>query len=122
MTRDYSAKYDQGKTDWSLLPWRAIERAAKIMTFAATPKSEGGKGYGVDSWKTVKGGMFRYWAALCRHMFCRFILGEIIDPETGEPHMAHALCNVMFVCERDLECAAGEMTEEDKKRWYERDV
>jgi hypothetical protein len=35
---DYKAKSDQGKTDWSLLPWKSIEKAAEIMTHMAWPR------------------------------------------------------------------------------------
>ena len=118
--RDYSAKSDQGKTDWSLLPWRAIEKAAEIMTQAVAPKEEGGKGYGVASWKTVPGGYYRYSAALIRHFVRRFVYGEVIDQESGKPHMAHAVCNCMFLCERDLE--NSELSEDERKRFFERDV
>jgi len=96
--RDYTAKYDQGKTDWSLLPWKPIEQAAQIMTDAINIK-----GYGRDSWRTVKGGQFRYWSAALRHLFERFVLGNIIDQESGYHHLAHALCNIAFVCQKDIE-------------------
>jgi len=122
LKRDYSAKSDQGKTDWSLLPWRAVEKAAEIMTQAVTPKEEGGKGYGIASWKTVAGGYHRYSAALIRHFIRRFVYDEIIDEESGLPHMAHAICNCMFLCERDLENENSELSEEERERFFERDI
>lgn len=94
----YQKKHDQGKIDWSLLPWKAIESAAKIMTNAIMFK-----GYGRESWKTVPEGFFRYWAAMNRHIIKRFVYNEIIDPESGEPHMGHVICNAAFVFEKDLE-------------------
>lgn len=97
----YNKKNDQGKTDWSLLPWRAIESAARIMTIAITPKKQGGKGYGLASWQDVPEGFFRYEAALIRHFIKRFVYGEIIDPDSGEPHMGHIICNAAFVFEKD---------------------
>ena len=97
----FKMKSDQGKTDWSLLPWRAIESAARIMTTAIAPKEQGGKGYGLASWQDVPEGYFRYEAALIRHFIKRFVYGEIIDPESGEPHMGHIICNAAFVFEKD---------------------
>lgn len=97
----FKMKNDQGKTDWSLLPWRAIESAARIMTIAITLKEQGGKGYGLASWQDVPEGFFRYEAALIRHFIKRFVYGEIIDPDSGEPHTAHIICNAAFVFEKD---------------------
>jgi hypothetical protein len=101
--RDHTAKSDQGKTDWSLLPWRSIEKAAEIMTLAITPKDQGGEGYARDSWRTVPGGFWRYWAAMNRHIIRRYIYNEVIDPKSKKPHMSHVICNAAFVCEMDLD-------------------
>ena len=120
MTQDndfFKMKSDQGKTDWSLLPWRATESAARIMTIAIAPKEQGGKGYGLASWQDVPEGFFRYWAAMIRHITRRFVYGEIIDQESGEPHMGHVICNAAFVFEKDRQ-----LLEEGKydKNFYER--
>lgn len=128
-TRDYTSKSDQGKTDWTLLPWRSIEKAAEIMTQAIRPKDEGGEGYARDSWRTVPGGFWRYWAAMHRHILRRYLYDEVIDPKSGKPHMAHLICNAAFVCEMDLE-NNGSLSEALKKlglvdkldSFYERDI
>lgn len=114
-TRDYIAKADQGKADWSLIPWRSVEKMVEIMTQAIMPKDQGGKGYGTDSWKTVPGGYYRYFAALIRHAVRRFVYGEILDPESGLPHMAHILCNAAFICEKDMD-------EEKDENFFTRDI
>ena len=125
---NYSAKSDQGKTDWSLLPWRSTELAAEIMTQAIRPKSEGGSGYSLASWRIVPGGYYRFWAALMRHVIRRFVYDEVIDPESGKPHLTHAMCCLMFICEIDLEVAEklkkSNGTEDWKKEnlFYKRDV
>lgn len=119
--RDYKAKTDQGKTDWSLLPWRSTEKVAEVMTQAILSKSEGGSGYDLASWRTVPGGFYRYWSALMRHIIRRFVYNEIIDPESGKPHLASAICCLMFVCEIDLE---GQEDHEGvaNGEFYERDI
>lgn len=99
----YNKKNDQGKTDWSLLPWKAIESAARIMTIAIAPKDQGGKGYGLASWRDVPEGYYRYWGAMIRHIIRRFVYDEVIDQESGEPHMGHVICNAAFVFQKDLE-------------------
>ena len=99
----YNKKNDQGKTDWSLIPWRAIESAARIMTIAIAPKEQGGKGYGLASWRDVPEGYYRYWAAMIRHIIRRFVYNEVVDQESGEPHMSHVICNAAFVFQKDLE-------------------
>lgn len=117
--RDYTSKTDKGKIDWSLLPWRPIESAAEIMTIAIVSEEDGGKGYGLDSWRTVPGGYFRYWAAMIRHIVRRFVYNEIIDPESGKPHLAHVICNAAFVCQRDFEAT---IENEEDRNFYERDI
>jgi len=114
----YNKKNDQGKTDWSLLPWRAVESAARIMTIAIAPKEQGGKGYGLASWQDVPEGFFRYEAALIRHFIRRFVYGEIIDPDSGEPHTAHIICNAGFVFEKDRQLLEDGRYD---KNFYERE-
>ena len=52
-------------------------------------KSEG-------SWKEVENAQDRYWAAMQRHVDACFN-DEELDPESGLPHLSHALCNIMFL-------------------------
>jgi hypothetical protein len=120
--RDFTAKADQGKIDWSLLPWRPIEAAANIMTQAIRPKEEGGKGYGLASWRTVPGGYYRYWAAMIRHITQRFVYNEVIDPESGQPHMAHLICNAAFICQMDYDADSAQLTDDESARFYSRDI
>lgn len=51
---------------------------------------------GEGNWRNVTGGADRYYHALQRHLeFWRS--GEMNDPDTGLPHVAHAMCNMMFI-------------------------
>ena len=122
MPRDYTAKSDQGKTDWSLLPWKILEQMAQIMTQAIEPKEQGGKGYGLASWRTVPGGYYRYWSAFMRHATRRFVYGEVIDQESGFHHTAHMLCNIAFIGEIDIEAMSNKLSESDSVNFYERDI
>jgi hypothetical protein len=81
-------KYDQEKPRWELLPLATVEDIVKVMTFGA-------KKYGDNNWKLVEPKQ-RYFAAALRHLKA-WQSGEIIDKESGLPHLAHALCSLLFL-------------------------
>lgn len=83
-------KYDGKKPDLSLLSPIAMVKVAQVMTF-------GRQKYGADNWR--KGLQWtRYLAASLRHIFA-YLGGEDKDPETGISHLAHAVCDLMFLLE-----------------------
>lgn len=81
-------KFDDGKPMWRLLPFRELREVVDILTF-------GVKKYAVDNWKKVIPPE-RYIDAAFRH-FTSWVEGEKIDPETGKSHLAHAVCNLLFL-------------------------
>lgn len=83
-------KHDSGKPRMDLLSEVAIEGLASVLAFGATK-------YSADNWR---GGMAwrRCIAAAMRHLFA-FSRGEDTDPESGLPHLDHALCCLMFLSE-----------------------
>lgn len=86
-------KFDSGKDRWDLLPWYVIQKVVKVLTF-------GVEKYGAWNWLDVPGARERYDAALERHLVA-WRLGEKTDPETGLPHLAHALCCLIFIAHLD---------------------
>jgi hypothetical protein len=82
-------KFDKDKLMWELLPLEPIEDVVKILTFGA-------KKYAPNNWKLVDDAEARYYAAAVRHLVA-WRQGELIDPESGEPHLAHLMCNVVFL-------------------------
>lgn len=83
-----ATKYDGGKPRMSLVDPYALTEFAKALTF-------GEKKYGTHNWR--KG--FRYSRLLdgaMRHINA-FNDGEDLDPESGLSHLAHAMCNLMFL-------------------------
>lgn len=86
-------KHDQGKNRLDLVSTLAIEEMAKVLTFGVTK-------YGDDNWRL---GMRwrRLGRAACGHLFA-FMRGEDTDHETGLPHLAHAMCCIMFLLEYQL--------------------
>ena len=83
-------RYDQGKADWSLMPWEAVEEINKVLEFGA-------KKYAAHNWQQGEGFKYtRVLNSLLRHVFA-YMRGEDSDPESGLSHMAHAGCNVLFI-------------------------
>lgn len=92
---DQSHKADAGKLRYDLIPLRAEEMLAAVLT-------HGAERYGANSWRSVPNARVRYFAALRRHI-AQWALGNHTDADSGLPHLAHALCNVVFLLELDLE-------------------
>lgn len=83
-------RYDDGKINWSLVPFEALEGMAEVLTFGA-------KKYA--SWNWTEGGGFSYIRVInscLRHLFA-FMRGEDKDPESGLSHISHAQCNLLFL-------------------------
>lgn len=81
-------KFDQDKPMMDLLDSYAIEQLSAVLTFGA-------KKYASHNWR--KGISYgRLIAAALRHLFA-FLRGEDKDPESGLPHVAHAMCCCMFL-------------------------
>ena len=87
-------KYDNGKPQWSLLPFRALTQVVEVLTYGA-------KKYAPDNWKRVPDARRRYIDAGFRH-FTAYASGETHDPETGKHHLAHAICCMLYLVAFDL--------------------
>lgn len=82
-------KLDAGKLQWSLLPLRLLEPVVRVLMFGA-------RKYAPDNWKHVPDALDRYYDATIRHV-TSWQDGERTDPETGESHLAHAICCLLFM-------------------------
>lgn len=81
-------KFDSDKPRMDLLDSHAIEKLSEVLGFGACK-------YGANNWR--KGIVYsRLIAAALRHIFA-FSRGENNDPESGLPHVAHAMCCLMFI-------------------------
>lgn len=88
------AKLDSGKNRLGLVLGgfaEALQGVGLVGTYGANK-------YTPDGWKYVENGRERYWDALWRHLFA-YASGEIIDPESGLPHLSHAAWNALAVIE-----------------------
>lgn len=86
-------KYDTGKPDYTLLPWDAVEDVVRVLDYGA-------KKYARDNWRYVDDAETRYLAAAFRHL-AAYARGENRDPETDQPHLAHAACCLLFILSQD---------------------
>lgn len=88
-------KFDKDKVRPTLM-WRSLNKAVtsvqEILEFGA-------RKYAPDNWALVE--PERYDDAALRHIQA-YLSGEVNDPESGKPHLAHALCCLMFRLELDL--------------------
>lgn len=83
-------KHDLSKPDMSLISPLALTYLAQVLTFGAQKYTPNNWRYGIDQTRLV--------AAALRHITA-FNSGVDNDPETGLPHMAHAMCCCMFSIE-----------------------
>lgn len=84
-----TTKNDQGKWRFSLIPFGALRSVIAVLEFGATK-------YAPDNWKTVPDARRRYFDASIRHITAWWG-GEKSDDESGEHHLAHAICCLLFL-------------------------
>lgn len=91
----HGIKNDMNKLRWDLLPIEAIQEAVKIFTY-------GVEKYGENTWQDVEPFEDRYFAALMRHLVA-WRLGSKIDNESQQRHLSHALVNIIFLLQKEIE-------------------
>ena len=82
-------KFDGGKSDYTLLPFNALEEVVQVLGFGASK-------YGRDNWQNVE--RQRYIAASFRHLVA-IAKGDVLDEESGKAHAAHLACCALFLGE-----------------------
>lgn len=92
--KDIGTKHDIGKVRYSLLPKGVLGKVLNILEFGTNK-------YSKDNWQQVPNARDRYYDAAMRHIQAWYY-GETKDPETGESHLAHALCCLMFLLWFDI--------------------
>ena len=90
-------KYDGEKPKMHLLPPKAINEVAKVLTFGAQKYDE-------ENWRKLEDLQSRYSSGALRHIFAH-LDSEDLDPESGLSHLAHAICCLLFKLEIELENA-----------------
>ena len=86
-------KLDTGKPRMELLSGPAIAAVADVLTFGAAKYEDHNWRHGMRWCRPV--------GAALRHIFA-FLGGETADPESRLPHLAHAMCDLMFALHYQL--------------------
>lgn len=81
-------KKDSGKLQWSLMPFEELKDVVRVLM-------HGAEKYSTDNWKKCDN-VVRYKDALMRHVIA-YVSGEETDSEFGLSHLAHAICNCLFL-------------------------
>lgn len=85
-------KADDGKVMMGAMPPHAELAVARVLTFGA-------KKYGRGNWARVENSDEHYMDAALRHINA-YRRGEQTDSETGESHLAHAICCLIFMLDK----------------------
>ena len=86
------AKQDNGKPQFTLVPTGILKAVEKIRRYGNE------KYHDPQNWKQVESQ--RFWDATVRHIVAAWDDWKAIDPESGLPHIYHAMCNLSFLAER----------------------
>ena len=82
------ARYNDGKADLSLIPLSTLEDEARVWMY-------GEKKYKRFNW--MKGMAWSIPMACALRHLAAWQNGEDLDPESGQPHLAHAMCNLRML-------------------------
>ena len=102
ISTDKALRFNEGKPDltYPLSARYALEGAAMVMVYGdqkyTTRDKDGNVLFsGRDNWKRGLS-IHNCFASMTRHMV-KVLEGELIDPESGLPHLDHITCNALFV-------------------------
>lgn len=98
-----TAKYDEGKPDYTLVPKALISGCERVRRYGVE------KYHDPDNWKKVE--PERYWKALIRHVLAAWYDYRAVDQESGLLHLEHIVCNAAFL----LEMMEGQNEESNSK-------
>lgn len=94
------ARKSKGKVAFSLVPLHLLAGCARVLMYGRTKYAP---------WNWAKG---MVWSeclnCTLRHLFRWWFLGEDYDDETGEHHLDHVLCNVLFLKHYTLSYKEGD--------------
>ena len=85
-------KHDHGKPILGAVPPHAELAVGRVLTFGAEKYARG-------NWDKVEDHENRYMDAALRHLNAHR-RGELVDSESGESHLAHAACCILFMLDK----------------------
>lgn len=90
LSRDTAGrKHDSNKPRYSLLPTGTVNQVIQVLEYGAVK-------YEIDNWQHVPSARTRYYDAAMRHID-DWWNGSEIDEESSLPHLAHAICCLLFL-------------------------
>lgn len=93
--RDQTYKTDAGKSRVELIPTYSLLLAGEVFGYGANK-------YEPWSWMDSAITSERTYGSVLRHLYA-FAGGRDIDPESGLPHLGHALTQLMILIEKESE-------------------
>jgi hypothetical protein len=96
-------RYNAGKAPMEYIPLHLLADTARVL-YLVTTRPE--NSYPPFNWAR---GMqwLKPYACLIRHMFAWY-RGQDRDPDTGLPHLAHAMCNLLFLIHYEQSYPVGD--------------
>lgn len=86
--RGSGARFNAGKIPMELIPGIALEDCAKVFDYGRAKYA---------AWNWAKGMAWMVvFGCLLRHLYA-WARGEDNDPESGLPHLGHAMCNLVML-------------------------
>ena len=87
-------KHESSKRQWWYFDnfWDDLGEVVDVLAYGDT-KYPAGDG---SNWKRLDNPEKRFSDALLRHIIA-YRTGELVDPETGKSHLAHAITNALFL-------------------------
>lgn len=95
-------RYGVAKPSMSVVPTDALIYLSKVMRL-------GERKYGLMNWRKDRVSASTYYDAALRHMMSWYD-GEDVDPESGQPHIAHAMACMAIL----LDAAANDMLNDNR--------
>jgi len=87
--RGTGARASGGKVSFSIVPLHLLAGVARVFMYGLVKYAP---------WNWAKGMPWNEpYDCTMRHLFKWWYLGEDIDPESGEHHLDHAMCNIMML-------------------------
>lgn len=87
-------KLDRKKPRWDLLPMEPLEKVVRVLTHSL-------KTYPENNWQRIDDIPNRYYAACLRHL-AAWRKGARRDKRSGQSHLAHAICCLLFILWKEL--------------------
>lgn len=82
------ARYNDDKTNWALLPLHLLDGTVRVWMYGAAKYA---------AWNWAKGMAWSIPYACCMRHLIAWYRGEETDPESGQSHIDHAICNLLMI-------------------------